>query len=109
MGTSFAIGAAMQAVLCNRLYMKHILNHSNGALDMNAAEFRSSASKTSWIDLSPIVMLRGGVLGTLQLTFYNRFVRFLEQNREQMTQSFNPIQDQDYDTDSKSKFDAKTK
>jgi hypothetical protein len=88
--------------------MKHILNHSNGALDMNVGEFRSSVSKTSWFDVSPIVMLRGGILGSLQLTFYNRFVRFLEQNREQMTQSFNPIQDLEYDTDSKTKFDAKT-
>ena len=76
---------------------------------MNAAEFGSSVSKSSWFDLNSVTALRGGVLGTLQLTFYNRFVRFLEQNREQMTQSFNPIQDQDYNTDSKSKFDAKTK
>lgn len=64
-GTSFVIGAVTQSILCNRLYMKHILNHSNGALDMNVAEFRSAVSKNSLFDVSPILMLRGGILGTL--------------------------------------------
>lgn len=46
---------------------------------------------SSYLDLSPISIVRGGTLGLITLTIYDRILNFLEENRENMTQKFNPV------------------
>ena len=85
--TGFGIGAFTQSVLAAKLFQKHILNHSNGSLGMDRNQFNKIGAKglNSYIDLAPISILRGGSLGFITLTLYDRILNFLEENRENMT------------------------
>ena len=83
LGVSFGIGALVQGVLLPRWFAKSVLNHAEDSLALSRKEFKSNA-RTSLIETHPLIWLRGGILGVISLTFYDQFVNFLEENRENL-------------------------
>lgn len=69
-----------------KLWNANLLSHINGTLLMKRKEFKAESSKFgSYIEKSPLVWLRGGILGMLSLTMNDRIVNWMEVNREEIT------------------------
>lgn len=69
-----------------RLFNKNILAHSSGGLELDKTKFKQSAKKFGqWIETNPLLWLRGGLLGLLSLTFNNKLLNFLQENKDSLT------------------------
>ena len=71
---SFAIGATTQGVILANTYRRSVLNHCEGAMTVDRKKFKSM-SKRVFFENDPVVWMRGGVFGLIQLTFYDQYVR----------------------------------
>lgn len=73
---SFALGSFTQGILFNRQFNSHILNHTGSILEKNKKEFKSLKSQigSKFIETSPLIYLRGGVIGAFTLTLNERIV-----------------------------------
>lgn len=85
MGAAFVIGAVTQGVLCSKLFAHNIINHTEEALAWNRKEFKMRA-RSPLIERSPILWMRGGILGLISLSFYDALLNFLEENRLNLVQ-----------------------
>jgi len=84
---SFAIGSLTQCVLLSPLFVRHLTNHASDSISLDKHTFLKKAKSSSsyWFQKNPLIWLRGGVLGALTLTFYERVLTFLHFKREELT------------------------
>lgn len=64
----FIIGSFTQLAF-SRLFNAHFFNHTHNSLLMDRKNFKKEVGRFKWFELSPLLMLRGGVIGTITQTF----------------------------------------
>ena len=83
---SFLLGSLTQGLIFAKLFNSNFLNHTNGILEKTKSEFKAQNRMFGgYLERSPLVWMRGGLIGCFTLTMNERVVDWMERNREEIT------------------------